>query len=478
MILQNYERQILKSLELVNTLDQISSVTNLNRDKITRALYWLAENNLIEIKEESTIEIKLTEEAENYLKNGFPELNVIQKAINKKRMDELTNEEKRIGLAWGIKNNWIIIKDGVITPTSEGLEALNKKSIVKTCEYILENKKLDEFSKNHLLKRNLIIEKTNKEISAILTEKGKKAIKDLPKEQEEIKNLTQQNILSGEWKKKYILPYDVTIDSEEIYPGKRHILALFMEKIKGIFIEMGFEEMEGDIIQSSFWNFDALFQPQDHPARELADTFYLEENIVPLPEDKELIKKIKQEHEKGWKYMWDIKKAEKSVLRTHTTSISSKYLYTKGTDTKPKAFFCIGRNYRNETIDYKHLAEFYQVEGIVISENATFTQLLGLLKEFYKKLGFEKIRFVPGYFPYTEPSVEVEAYFEDRKEWIELGGAGIFRPEVSLPLCNKYPVLAWGLSLERPLMLMYNISDIRTFYKNNVLWLRQTKKIF
>ncbi|MFA5750498.1 MAG: hypothetical protein WC895_04760, partial [Candidatus Shapirobacteria bacterium] len=213
MILQNYERQILKSLELVNTLDQISSVTNLNRDKITRALYWLAENNLIEIKEESTIEIKLTEEAENYLKNGFPELNVIQKAINKKRMDELTNEEKRIGLAWGIKNNWIIIKDGVITPTSEGLEALNKKSIVKTCEYILENKKLDEFSKNHLLKRNLIIEKTNKEISAILTEKGKKAIKELPKEQEEIKNLTQQNILSGEWKKKYILPYDVTIDS-------------------------------------------------------------------------------------------------------------------------------------------------------------------------------------------------------------------------------------------------------------------------
>ncbi len=478
MVLQKYERQVLKALELVSTLSDLVNLTKLNKDKISRALYWLAEKGLIDIKETIKKEIKLTEEAEKYLKIGFPELNVIEKASKNKKITDLTQEEKRIGLAWTSRNDWVKLDNGKLIPTEKGLAALRIKAISKACEYVFNNKKLDEFSKNHLLKRNLIIEKIEKDLSARITEKGQKELKELPKEQEELKVLTQKNILSGEWKKKFILPYDVTIDTEEIYPGKRHILALFMDKINTIFTEMGFEEMEGDIVQSSFWNFDALFQPQDHPARELADTFYLKENIIPLPEDKKLIKEVKDTHEKGWEYKWNIKTAEKSILRTHTTSISSRYLYEKCQEKKPQAFFCIGKNYRNETIDYKHLAEFYQVEGIVIWEDATFIQLLGLLKEFYKKLGFDKIRFVPGYFPYTEPSVEVEAYFSDKDEWIELGGAGIFRPEVSLPLCGRYPVLAWGLSLERPLMLMYDISDIRTFYKNNITWLRKIKRKF
>ncbi len=478
MILQSYERKILNSLKLVSSLEDLVKLTELNKDKVSRALYWLAEKDLVHIKESITKEFVLTEEAEKYLNTGFPELNVIKKAIQGKKLTDLTLEEKRVGLAWTARNDWVKINGEILIPTDKGKEALEKQAIVKACEYVKDKKPLDDFSKDHLLKRKLLIEKINKDLSAELTEKGETTLKQLPKEQETLKEITQQAILNGEWKKKFIMPYDVTINSEELYPGKRHILTLFMEKIKTIFIEMGFEEMEGDIIQSSFWNFDALFQPQDHPARELADTFYLKKDIISLPEDKALINKIKKEHEEGWKYDWDIKKAEKSVLRTHTTSISSRYLYEKCQDKKPHAFFCIGKNYRNETIDYKHLAEFFQVEGIVIWKDANFKQLLGLLKEFYKKLGFEKIRFVPGYFPYTEPSVEIEAYFEEKKEWIELGGAGIFRPEVSLPLCNQYPVLAWGLSLERPLMLMYDISDIRTFYKNNVSWLRSIKKKF
>jgi len=108
-------------------------------------------------------------------------------------------------------------------------------------------------------------------------------------------------------------------------------------------------------------------------------------------------------------------------------------------------------------------------------EGATFRDLLGLLREFYRKLGFDKIRFQPSYFPYTEPSLEISVYFEKKQQWLELGGAGIFRPEVSIPLCDRYPVLAWGLSLERPLMLLNDMDDIRDFYKSNAGWLREQK---
>ena len=176
---------------------------------------------------------------------------------------------------------------------------------------------------------------------------------------------------------------------------------------------------------------------------------------------------MKTAHEEGWKYRWEPREATKTVLRTHTTALSARYVASIK-DGKPRKYFAIGRVFRNEATDYKHLAEFHQVEGIIAWEGAKFTDLLGVLKEFYRKLGFEKIRFRPSFFPYTEPSLEIEVYFEKRKQWMELGGAGIFRPEVSLPLAGVYPVLAWGLSLERPLMLHLELEDIRDFYKNDL----------
>ena len=252
------------------------------------------------------------------------------------------------------------------------------------------------------------------------------------------------------------------------------MISRLRNKIATIFTDMGFEEMNGPEIQTSFWNFDALFQPQDHPARELADTFYLKGSAA-LPKDDALISRVKKIHEKFWGGEWKGENASKSVLRTHTTSVSASYLYNYCKNKQPKKYFSMGKVFRNEATDYKHLAEFFQVEGIVVWEGATFRDLLGCLKEFYRKLGFEKIRFQPSYFPYTEPSLEISVYFEKKKQWLELGGAGIFRPEVSIPLCDRYPVLAWGLSLERPLMLLNDMDDIRDFYKSNAGWLRKQK---
>jgi len=232
--------------------------------------------------------------------------------------------------------------------------------------------------------------------------------------------------------------------------------------------------MAGGIVQSSFWNFDALFQPQDHPAREMQDTFFLGERW-PLPAGYERVRDM-HEHggetsSAGWGGTWSAAKAEQCVLRTHTTGLSIQHLAKH--PKPPVRAFCIGRVYRREAVDPTHLAEFEQLEGIVMDEGVNFRHLLGFLKEFYAKMGFEKVRFRPGYFPYTEPSVEPEVYVENLG-WVELGGAGIFRQEVTAPFGIEHPVLAWGLGISRVAMLRLGLRDLRHLYRSDVEWIRET----
>ena len=156
------------------------------------------------------------------------------------------------------------------------------------------------------------------------------------------------------------------------------------------------------------------------------------------------------------------------MLRTHTTVNTIRYLHQHSNEACK--IFSIGRVFRKENIDNTHLPEFYQIEGIVYEEQTTFRQLLGIIKEFYKRMGFEKIRFRPGYFPYTEPSMEVDVFWNG--EWMELGGSGLFRPEVTEPVGIKEPVLAWGLGLERLAMLKFGLHDMRRLYISDLKWIR------
>ena len=243
---------------------------------------------------------------------------------------------------------------------------------------------------------------------------------------------------------------------------------------------MGFEEMTGDLLQNSFWNFDVLFTAQDHPVREMQDTFFIDEKGN-LP-DKKLVNEIKKVHEsgiagsKGWKYSWNEEEAKKMVMRTHTTCLSAQTLSKLDVKKLPKKFFALGKCFRNETIDWSHGFEFNQTEGIVVDKDANFRHLLGYLKEFFMKMGFPKVRFRPAYFPYTEPSVEIDVFHPEKKVWLELGGAGIFRPEVVIPLLGEWvPVLAWGPGFDRILMDYYEIKDLRELYKNDLLQLRKMK---
>lgn len=344
----------------------------------------------------------------------------------------------------------------------ELVETPDKIKIKEALERINSGESVEKNLLNILLERQLV-----EEIKEDIVRKARQQV-----EEKEISELTPELVKTGLWRKANFKKYDVKKTGRKRYPGRRHILSHFIRKIRRIFLEMGFEERKGPYVESSFWNFDALFQPQDHPARELADTFYLKNaERAELP-DEELVEKVKNAHEEGtekssgWGYEWQREEAEKPVLRTHTTAVSVRSLAELS---PPAKVFTVDKVFRNETVDYSHLPEFIQVEGIVADESVSFDNLLGYLKKFYGKLGFDRVRFRPGYFPYTEMSVEPEVYFEKKDEWLEMGGSGIFRPEVTKPLGIDVPVLAWGLSLERPVMLNLDVDDIRNFYFENDL---------
>jgi phenylalanyl-tRNA synthetase alpha chain len=300
---------------------------------------------------------------------------------------------------------------------------------------------------------------------------GAVAFRDRVKPSEEYCNrITHEDLVSGEALRKKYRPYDVNLAADLAYPAKIHPLRKIIEQTRRAFLEMGFAEVVSPMVESAFWNFDALFQPQDHPARDMQDTFYmLHPAEAPLPAAS-VVEPVKQTHENGWEtgsegwgYTWSPERSKQVVLRTHTTAATIRALAAN--PNPPGKFFCVGWTYRNETISFKHLPVFHQVDGIIIDEEANLASLMGTLQEFYSKMGFGRVKFKPAFYPYTEPSVDVVVYMEARGKWLEMGGAGIFRPEVTLPLGCKYPVLAWGLGIERLAMLRFGLSDIRELYR-------------
>ncbi|MFA5049519.1 MAG: phenylalanine--tRNA ligase subunit alpha [Candidatus Micrarchaeia archaeon] len=444
------EEEILKFLKnrKSSSIKEVSQGCSLNLDTVRRASESLKAKGLISleiIKKEILMDSPIRKDFEKL--GEFPEDLIYKKSLKKLNVSELSTQEKSFALPWAIKKGLVKIESGKIIPVADETAA---RQIHLASAAITSSNPLTSAQKEEGIRRKWLIKQEETEVKLTLKESG-----------------PASNHLIFEKNNNF----DVNVPVKNALLGKTHPLSRAISKMKEIFVQMGFEEMEGEYVESTFWNFDALFQPQDHPARELADTFYLEHSFQ-LPDNK-LVNKIKNSHQKGWKYKWSFKEAQKAVLRTHTTCLSARYL-SMLKDTRKK-YFSVGRVFRNEATDFKHLSEFHQVEGIIAWNKATFCDLLGILKEFYSKLGFKQIRVRPSYFPYTEPSLEIEVYYAPKKQWMELGGAGIFRPEVTKPLTNVYPVLAWGLSLERPLMISLGIDDIRTFYKNDLEWLKSVR---
>ncbi len=325
-------------------------------------------------------------------------------------------------------------------------------------------------------RRGMVVDELRVRRTLALTPAGLEALEAGIELREEIVQLTPELLQSGKWRDKSFRPYDVQTYAPANHPAKRHPLTRLGDKIRSIFLQMGFAEIEEEYVQSAFWNMDVLFTPQDHPARDLHDTFYLEDPAEIELDDKEMVEKVRRIHidggdtgSKGWGGEWSEQVASKAMLRTHTTVNTIRHL-AKNPDA-PQKVFSLGRLHRNEAIDSTHLPEFTQIEGIVVDENGSFDMLVSILREFYKRMGFEEMRIRPAYFPYTEPSLEVEVFFNGK--WMELGGAVIFRPEVVAPFGVKHPVLAWGLGFERLAMLTWDMKDIRDLYVSDIDMLRR-----
>lgn len=319
--------------------------------------------------------------------------------------------------------------------------------------------------KQDFKKRKLVQEVT---IKSFLLKKGSEFSLSLQKLETD---LTPEMIASGSWKEKKFKPYNLDALGAPLECGHLHPLLKVRKEFRSIFLEMGFTEMPtNNFIESSFWNFDALFQPQQHPARDAHDTFFLSnpQRSSNFPED--YLEKVKKVHSsggygsQGYGYDWKIEEAQKNLLRTHTTAVSARMLYKLAQEGfHPVKYFSIDRVFRNETLDATHLAEFHQVEGVVADYNLTLGDLIGILHEFFKKLGITLLEFKPAYNPYTEPSMEIFCYHNGLGKWIEVGNSGVFRPEMLLPmgLPENVNVIAWGLSLERPTMIKYGLNNIR-----------------
>ncbi|MDI6917757.1 MAG: phenylalanine--tRNA ligase subunit alpha [Thermoplasmatales archaeon] len=472
------------------TPEKIGEKTGLEMVAVMSAASWLKSKGLVEIKEEAVANYSVSEEGEKYIKEGLPERKVteylseynfrapVNDILKKFDKNELAVAIKWIK-GWGFgkidKDQLIIEKPSLLINNRKEVEKflaqIKNKGEVKEKDYPAQSKEYDYLQE--LKERRLVLWGMHFGRWIALTSSGKEIVERGIKIVEETGQLTPEIIQTGEWNKKKFRRYDVSTFSPSVYPGKIHPLTKIIDEIREIFVSMGFREIEYNYVQPCLWNMDALFVPQDHPARDMQDTFYIDGK---MRVDKKIARKIKKIHENGgntgsdgWGIAWDMDEAEKTVLRTHTTVNTIRYLSEH--PEPPLKVFTVGRNFRRENIDSTHLPEFTQIEGIVMEKSANFNMLVGILKEFYKRIGFEKINLRPSYFPFTEPSLEVIVEYEGKI--LEMGGAGIFRPEVIAPFNVKHPVLAWGLGLERLAMIRLGLKDIRALYMSDIEWLRR-----
>ena len=442
---------------------------------------------LVSVKRERLLHADVTEEGRHYM-GRFPEEALRDElAEGARKLGEIHNS---IALGWAKKNGWIVISDGTVTLTERGAESAKAEYPMRELLIVLvaaPAQRHDSLIRNRmevanaLAKRKLISIAEEGAVSGIyLTEAGEAAAgrESSTGEGKLIGQLSKELLLSKGWKGRGFKSYDVNAPSETLYPARMHPVHEFLSHIRRLWTNMGFTEIEGPIVESAFWNFDALFSPQDHPTRDMQDTFFLSNPKVIGIEETELLAKIRSMHEKGWKAKWDETLARQPVLRTHNTSVSARHIrrFAKYDDSEPLRLFSVGKVFRNESIDYKHLAELHQSDGIVIGRKLSLANLKHTLSEFYSQLGMD-VRFRPSYFPFVEPGMEVKYFDKEHDDWIELCGAGVIRREITEALGNKNRVLAWGMGLDRLLFNALKLGSLSDLYRNDVDWLRTRGKL-
>ncbi len=474
------ERKVLPLLSETEEFNILVQKSNLQEIEVMRALQWMENKGILKIEKREEEYLAIDKNGEKYLKEGLPEkkfLKVIKdKPLSLLEIQEIANfDSAELNACIGILRKQLFItidETKKIHITENGIKSISKENFEELLLKKINHKKInpkdllpeEKFALEQLHKRKEIIKIIQtRSARAILSTLGKK-LAQIKIDMTVIDAITPTVLREKTWKGKNFRRYDVKINVPKIYGGRIHPLESAMKLVRNSFLNMGFKEMEGPWVESAFWCMDAMWIPQDHPAREVQDTFYLPYKGT-IPD--ELSKKVAKVHENGGKsgstgygYKWKSEIAKQLLLRTHTTATTFRYFGEK--NIKPPAkYFYIGRIFRNESIDATHLPEFHHSEGFVMEEGLTLRDLMGYIKEFYAGLGIHKIKFKPTYNPYTEPSMEAIGYNEQLGRWIELINSGIFRPESLEPYGITVPVIAWGLGVERLAMMIHEQKNIR-----------------
>ncbi len=423
----------------------------------------------------------LTEEGQRYSVEGMPENRILSLLSSETTMKDAKMLSEKEGIDFGValqwmkQNNWVEMEKGSLLvrkkPKTDKLqEALQSLS---------KGKDVDKTIISILLKRKLI-----EEVKADDSAKASQILQ----QSKELTNIDPSLIKTGLWKNAQLKPYNVTAVGKRVYPGKKHPYRAFLEDTKRKLVKMGFKEMTGPNIELEFWNFDALYQAQNHPSRDWTQTYQMHYpkmgNVVNDKMEK-IIEQVAQTHENGgnsgstgWGYKWNRAQAMQLMPRAHDTAISPRYLSGYADQLKvPGKYFSLVRCYRPDVIDATHGVEFNQLGGFIVDKGLTFRDLLGILKDTVIEIsGAKNVRFYPDYYPFTEASVQVSAKHPEMG-WVELAGSGIFREELTKPLGIDDTVIAWGFGIDRLAMFKLGIKDIRDLFTRDLSLLRNSKVI-
>ncbi|MBI4017745.1 MAG: phenylalanine--tRNA ligase subunit alpha [Candidatus Aenigmarchaeota archaeon] len=409
---------------------------------------------------------RLTPEGKRYLEKGTPEVRLVAYVREKGPTDvkhiQREIEDVSVGLAWALRNKWVEMRGGDVT-----LVQMPEAYDVEDALRAVEKGKAPAALIQVLLKRNLI-----EDAKESMQTRARKSVRG------DVGALTEELIKTGVWRDARLKPYNVEATGIMVYPGKRQPYFAFLRDVKQKLVELGFKEYAGPAVELEFWNFDALYQPQTHPARDWTSTYVMKSPVAGRLPDARIVSAVRTAHENGgktgstgWGYRWSEARAARLMPRAHDTAATPRLLVS-GIDI-PGKYFNVSRCYRPDVIDATHGVEFNQLGGIVADSNLNLRHLLGILKMFAVEIaGVERVKFVPSYFPFTEPSVEVIGY-SDALGWVELGGAGIFRAELTEPLGISVPVIAWGMGIDRLAMFALDVKDIRYLFAQDLAWLRK-----
>lgn len=501
--LHRYERAVLPLLEKHSSVPSLVKASGLQEVEVLRALNWLQNKGLAKLTEAIEEVVELSKRAEPYAK-GLPETRfssaIKDNPLSLSQIKKTTQlNDNEIGASIGILMRAKAIEPATLQRekgfrlTEHGKKfSSSGMPSQRLFSHIRQNHpaKLNFFSDDEkkalgeLKTRGLIEFEVVKNRQASLTDLGRQVAKKNLSSEKVVDRLTPEMLVTGSWKEAKLRPYDISTAAPRMFFGKLQPYREFLEEVRDKFAAMGFEEMTGPIVESEFWNMDALFMPQFHSARDIHDVYYIKEpkHATDLP--KELVRKVRAAHEngfgtgsKGWRYEFSEEKTARLIMRSQTTACSSRKLAAK--DLKiPGKYFAIGRCFRYDVIDAKHLADFNQVEGIVLEEGVNLKHMIGLLKLLAKEFcNTDKVKVVPSYFPFTEPSAALYAK-HPQLGWMELGGAGIFRPEMVKPLVGRnVPVIAWGIGIDRVAMFRLGLNDIRELFSHDLNFLRNAKVV-